>query len=515
MHPTGYSNDEHSVAEGSKVDSGSGATATGSAPGRDAHAASAGGQRRSAGPAQLERGSAPARLSERQLALATVLVGTGAVMSSLSNSSLNVAFPELTAAFGVAPATIAWVSLAYSLVTASMLTIFGRLADMRGRKGLYTLGVVLFVGGSALGGISRSVAALIAWRVVQGTGGALVSANSVAYLVEIYPPNRRGLVVGTWEACIAIGQGVGPVIGGLLLSWFGWRAIFFANLPLGLAMLAMIPRFMIEPRRARPHQTFDFLGAALFGTGSAALLYALTESYALGWDSPPVAGSLIVATACTILFVLVEQRVQQPMVDLRLFRSSTFSAGNAAKVFGYFPFAANGFLLPFYLERGLGLAPAATGALLTPLPAGMLLSSLIAGPLSDRVGTRLLAPAGLAMQALACLLLTQVTPEQGAAPALLAMGVAGLGIGTFIAPNDSSILSATPRERLGVANGIMGVSRTLGLLLGVSAAAGLLSARLVANGNAFLPSFHQVYWVVLAVTCLGVGLAAVRDRPAG
>src|SRR5688572_25050007 len=146
----------------------------------------------------------PERLSDRQLALATVLVGTGAVMSSLSGSSLNIAFPALTAAFGVAPATIAWVSLSYSLITASTLTIFGRLADMRGRKRLYALGVVLFLAGSALCGVSRDVTSLIVWRVVQGAGGALVSANSVAYLVEVYPSNRRGFVVGAWEACIAI-----------------------------------------------------------------------------------------------------------------------------------------------------------------------------------------------------------------------------------------------------------------------------------------------------------------------
>ncbi|HEX2034318.1 MAG TPA: DHA2 family efflux MFS transporter permease subunit, partial [Chloroflexota bacterium] len=451
-------------------------------------------------------------LSDRQLALATILVGTGAVMSSLSNSSLNVAFPELTATFGVAPATIAWVSLAYSLITASTLTIFGRVADMRGRKGLYALGVVLFLTGSALCGISRSVSALIAWRVVQGAGGALVLANSVAYLVEIYPPNRRGFVVGTWEACIAIGQGVGPVVGGLLLSLFGWPAIFYANLPLGLAMLVMIPRFMIEPPRVRSRQRFDFLGAALFGTGIAALMYAMTQSYALGWNSAPVVGSLLAAAVCAVLFVVTEQRVSQPMVDLGMFRSPTFSAGNLAKVFGYFPYAANGFLMPFYLERGLGLAPATIGASLTPLPIGMLASSLIAGTLSDRIGTRVLAPAGLAIQALACLWLTQVSPEQGAAPALLAMLLAGIGIGTFIAPNDSAILSATAPEKLGVANGIMGVARTLGLLLGVSAPAGLLSARLAASSNAFLPSFHQVYWMVFAVTCAGIWLAAVRDR---
>ena len=443
-----------------------------------------------------------------------MLVGTGAVLSSLSNSSLNVALPELTTAFGVAPSTIAWVSLSYSLITASTLTIFGRLADMRGRKRLYALGIVLFLAGSLLCGLSRGVVELIAWRVLQGIGGALISANSVAYLVEVYPPQRRGFVVGAWEAGIAVGMGIGPVVGGLLLARFGWPSIFLANVPLGLVMLAMVPRFMIEPARSRPRQTFDVAGAALFGVGIAALLYALTESYRLGWTSLPVAGNLVLAAVCGALFVRVERRIAQPMVDLGMFANPTFTAGNLAKVCGYFPFAANGFLLPFYLERGLGLSPATVGAFLTPLPIGMLVSSLVSGPLSDRVGTRLLAPAGLAIQTLACLLLAFASPERGAGQALGAMLLAGIGVGTFIAPNDSAILGATPPGKLGVANGIMGVSRTLGLLLGVSAAGTLLSARLVANGDAFLPSFQQVYWVVAAVAAVGIWLAAVRTRPA-
>ncbi|CAA9269681.1 MAG: Uncharacterized MFS-type transporter [uncultured Chloroflexi bacterium] len=455
--------------------------------------------------------SAP-RLSDRQLALATVLVGTGAVMSSLSGSSLNVALPQLAATFDVAPATIAWVSLGYSLITASTLTIFGRLADMRGRKRLYALGVLLFLVGSALGGTSSSVGALIAWRVLQGAGGALVSANSVAYLVEVYPPTRRGFVVGVWEASIAVGQGVGPVVGGFLIALYGWPAVFYANIPVGLAMLAMIPRFMIEPPRERSRQAFDFLGAGLFGAGIAALLYSLTESYRLGWTSPPVAGGLAAAAVCAVLFVVTERRVRQPMIDLGMFANLTFSAGNLAKVSGYLPFAANGFLLPFYLTQGLGLSPAAVGAFMTPLPIGMLVSSLVAGPLSDRVGTRLLGPAGLAIQALACLLMALVSPEHGPWPAAVAMLLAGVGIGTFIAPNDSAILSATPPGRLGVANGIMGLARTLGLLLGVSVGGTLLSARLLANDGDFLPSFRQVYWVITAVTAAGIWLAAVRDR---
>ena len=169
--------------------------------------------------------------------------------------------------------------------------------------------------------------------------------------------------------------------------------------------------------------------------------------------------------------------------------------------------------MPFYLTRALQLPPAALCAFMTPLPIGMLVSSLVAGPLSDRVGTRLLATAGLAIQALACVLMALASPEQGPWPAAVAMLLAGVGIGTFIAPNDSAILSATPPGRLGVANGIMGLSRTLGLLLGVSIGGTLLSARLVANGDDFLTSFRQVYWVIAAVTAAGIWLAAVRDRP--
>ena len=279
-------------------------------------------------------------------------------------------------------------------------------------------------------------------------------------------------------------------------------------------MLAMLPRFMVEPPRARSPQSFDFAGAALFGIGIAALLYAVTESYRLGWTSLPVAGSLVVSAVCTALFIAIERRIAQPMVDLRMFARPTFSAGNLAKVFGYFPFSANHFLLPFYLTRALDLPPAIAGAFLTPLPVGMFVSSLLAGPLSDRVGTRLLAPVGLAIQAIACLILAFASPEHGVLPVVIGPLLAGIGIGTFIAPNDSAILGATPPGRLGVAAGIMGVSRTLGLLLGTSAAATLLSARLVANADAFLPSFREVYLAITAITLAGIYFAAIRDRSA-
>jgi MFS family permease len=202
------------------------------------------------------------------------------------------------------------------------------------------------------------------------------------------------------------------------------------------------------------------------------------------------------------------------MVDLRLFRSRGFAAGNLAKVVAYLAFGAHTFLLPFYMYRALGLTPETLGWTLTPLPIGMLVASLTFGPLSDRIGTRLLAAAGLLVVACSAVLLAGVQPEQGLTPAVVSMALAGLGIGAFIAPNDSAILAVTPRGKVGVANGIMGVSRSLGLALGQSVAAGLLAAGLAAGGEpALVPSFHRVYLVVALLGLLGAGLASVRDTP--
>lgn len=445
---------------------------------------------------------------------ATAVVASGAVVTALHFSALNVANPAMMAAFAVPAATIAWVSLAFMLVSASLLTIFGRLADLRGRRNLYALGVATFVVGSVLCAASETFPMLLAARVVQGLGGALMAANSVAYLIDIYPPSRRGFVVGLWEACIATGSGFGPIIGGVVLEVAGWQGTFAMIAPLGLAMLVAVPFAMREPARAPVRPRFDVAGAALFGVGVAAFLFALTQAAVESWTSPVVLGSMVLAVACGVQFVRVERRVTDPMIDLGMFRSRTFTAGNVAKVAGYLPFSAHGFLLPFYLREALSLSPTSIGPILAAMPVGMFAASLVAGPLSDRIGTRLLAPAGLAVQAVGCVVLAMATPEHGWWAPVTGLLLGGVGIGAFIAPNDSAILAATPRDRIGVANGILGVSRTAGLLLGVALGGAGLSARVAVHGGDFLAGFHDVYWFVSVVAFAGVAIAMVRDRPA-
>ncbi|HLQ34270.1 MAG TPA: MFS transporter [Chloroflexota bacterium] len=446
----------------------------------------------------------------RAVTAAAVLLCAGAVNAALSNNVVTVAFPIFAEEFHTSPAVVVWIAIAFTLTNASLTTTFGRLSDMHGRRNFYSLGIAVFLTGSILCSTSGGIVQLIVFRVIQGVGSALVNANSMVYLVEIYPANRRGFVVGLWEACIGVGIAVGPILGGGLLSIFGWRSVFFVSIPVAVTILALVPRYMFEPNRPRHKQQFDFLGSGFFTAAVATLMFAITEGHDFGWSSPPVLGCFGFFVLCGAGFIYTELHTAQPMINLSMFRDWTFSAGNVAKIFAYLPFSAHSFLLPFYLEQAMGLTPATVGLSLTPLPVGMVATSLIAGPLSDRIGTRKLAPVGCAVQVVAAVLLTQVRPENGVGRLLLAQLLAGLGMGAFIAPNDSSILSATPHDRIGVANGIMAISRQLGIVSGYSVAGGLLAARLAANAGQFVPSFHQVYVVLAGIAFVGIFFAAAR-----
>ncbi len=444
----------------------------------------------------------------------TAVVANGALIITMTSSAVNPALPTLARVFGVDASAVAWVSLINTLVTVSTLATFGRLSDMTGKKSLYAVGIVVTVAGSVLCGLSASLGTLVATRALQAIGTTILSALSVAYLVAIYPTSRRGSVVGLWEVCISLGLGVGPVIGGLLLGSSGWQSVFYVAVPLGLVSLAAIPRFMIAPPRPASHQQFDLAGAALLTASIGALMYALTRGYQDGWGSPLILGCLAVSVLAAAAFLVVERRIEQPVVDLSMFRSVTFSAGNAAKVAGYAPLSATQLLTPFYLDQVLHLSPETLGLVLAAFPAGMLTGSALFGPLSDRIGTRILAPAGLLVSAGGLLLLVLIRAEQGTTPALFATFLVGLGVGGFIAPNDSSIMSAAPAEKMGVANGIMGVSRAFGLAIGGALGAGLLTAREAAHGGDFVAGFHDVFVVMAAVSLGGVWLAALRDPAA-
>ena len=459
----------------------------------------------------------------RWLVLGVVCLGT--FMGALDLSAVNATFPVLAAAFDTSVAVIGWVTLAHMITSTTCMTIAGRLADLVGRKRVYVAGLLVVLAGSLIAGTAQSLGWLIAARVLTGLGASMAVANSVALIGATFPADRRGTAIAMMETTVALALATGPIVGGLLADGLGWRAVFFMNWPPGLVAVALAILVLREPERPGPREGFDVLGAATFAGGMVGLLLGLTNGVSLGWGSPIVLAALGLGLALLVLFIRIERRVRHPMIALALFRHPVFAAANGAKVGCYLSLMAAMFLAPFYFQRALGLGPAQIGLAMLPFPIGLSLSSLIMGPLSDRVGWRAIAPAGMAVGAVGCLLLTRIGPEGGPAAAFAAFLVLILGLGSFISPNDSAIVGAAPRDKLGVAGGILAMTRSLGMILGIALAGTILAARqptYLAQGvdapAAFVAAFHDVFRLT-AGACILAALASLvggkrDDRPA-
>ncbi len=443
-------------------------------------------------PFRLPHPAIASRASWKWFVLGTVLLG--ATMSALDVSIVNVAMPTLTVEFGVSMSMIEWVALAYMLTLTIFLPLFGRLADVYGRSTLYNIGFVVFSIGSALCGIAGSAAFLILARVVQAVGAGLLQANSVALITHAFPATERGKAIGIQGAVQAISMAIGPFVGGALIAAVGWRAIFLVNIPIGavgtLAALFILPRNEPSERKER----IDWLGAALFASGLACVVLALNDGGKLGWTSRSVLGQLAVGFVLLAAMIATELRTEHPLVDLRLFRNGTFLIGNVTGLLSYFVLFAVMFLMPFYLQKVLGFGTELTGSLLMPIPLAMAAVAPFSGLLSDRYGSRIMTTSGMLVSALACMALLRLDAAAHVPLLLGGLVLLGVGMGLFTPPNNSAIMGAAPRDKLGVAGGVLNMMRSLGLILGVDVSGAIfttLEHRYLAQ-NGF-PGVRQVF----------------------
>jgi EmrB/QacA subfamily drug resistance transporter len=395
----------------------------------------------------------------------TVLIG--ATMSALDVSIVNIAMPTLKNDFNVSLATIEWVAIAYMLTLTIFLPLFGRLADMYGKSKLYNAGFVVFTIGSAFCGMSPSANFMIGSRTLQAIGAGLLQANSIAIITEAFPSNERGRAIGIQGAVQAIAMSVGPFVGGILIAAIGWRAIFYINVPIGilgtLAALLILPRDEMKKQKEK----MDYVGTFFFSTGLLFLVLAFNEVVKLGLTSLRIIFYFALSVALLGLFVITELKVKYPLVDLTMFKSFTFSAGNMTGMISYYVLFAIMFLIPFYLERVVGYSVALTGSLLVPIPLAMAVAAPWAGSVSDRRGPRLMTTAGMLLSALACFLLMLLgeSPHLAMLAGILIM--LGIGMGLFTPPNNSSVMGAAPKDKLSVAGGLLNMMRSLGLIFGV------------------------------------------------
>jgi EmrB/QacA subfamily drug resistance transporter len=442
-------------------------------------------------------------------------IGVGTYMSALDGSVVNITLPVIRTALHSEVATVEWAVTIYLLVVSGLLLSFGRLGDLRGHKRIYVTGFVIFVLGSALCGWAPTVVALIVFRAAQAVGAAMLFANSPAILTKNFPPTERGRALGLQATMTYLGLTTGPVLGGWLAGWLGWRSVFYINVPVGLLALALSLRFIPDDSGAQHAERFDIPGAVVFLGGLVILLLALNQGHAWGWASPAILGLLLGAGLLLAVFVLVERRTASPMLDLSLFRRWLFSAAAISAVMNYICLYSVTFLLPFYLIQGRGLPPGQAGLILMAQPLVMAIVAPLSGTLSDRIGSRVLSTLGMVILAVGLFLLARLNAISPLGQVVTSLAIAGLGTGIFISPNTSALLGAAPPGRQGIASGILATARNVGMVLGVGLAGAIFtSVATRGNGNASIFDATRASFLAASVFAVaGAVISATRGRP--
>jgi len=414
-----------------------------------------------------------------------IAVGMGIFLSTIDGSIVNVALPTLVETFNTSFATVQWVVLAYLLTISTLMLSIGRLADMIGKKSIYTTGFVIFTAGSVLCGLAPSVYWLIVCRIVQGFGGAMIIALGMAITIESFPPSERGKALGITGSLVSVGIFVGPVLGGLLIGSFGWRWIFYVNLPVGIVGTLMAIRYI--PKIKPPGgQRFDSWGGITLFISLLSLLLALTMGQQVGFSNSRVILLLLCSMTVLILFIGIERRVKEPMIDLQLFRNSLFSIGLTTGFITFITISGAVILMPFYLEYVLGYPPREVGLLLAVVPIAMAFVAPASGTLSDRFGTRLITVIGLGVLALGYYALSTLSQETTSAGFLIRFLPIGVGMGIFQSPNNSAIMGTASRRQLGIVSGTLAITRTLGQTTGIALIGALWASRVFFHAGAVL-----------------------------
>ncbi len=447
-----------------------------------------------------------------------VMVGVslGVLMYTIDSSIVNIALPTLIGDLRTDFATVQWVGLSYVLVVTSLVLGAARLGDICGKKPLYLGGLILFTASSLLCAWAPSIEILIGARALQGLGAVTISALGAAIIIEVFPTTERGRALGIIGAVVSLGIALGPSLGGVIIGIAGWRAIFWVNLPIGivasLVVNKYIPHTVTDPQERR----FDFWGAVAISLVLVCFSLGMTEGQRQGFTHSLPLGLLSISAIGLAGFIFLERRLAQPMLDLSLFRSQIFSL---SLLTGWLVFMALGgslFLIPFFLQLVLHYSIEKIGLLMAAIPVIGGLVSPLAGNLTDRFGTRSIMLIGLILMTIGCVAVSTLDAQMRDADYLLRVVPLGLGWGIFQSPNNSAILSAVPPQRLGIASGLLSLTRTLGqstglpLFAAIFTTSALASTKLqdvtLAPPGAIVAGFQRTFQVAGLMVAIAAGL---------
>jgi EmrB/QacA subfamily drug resistance transporter len=427
-----------------------------------------------------------------------------AFLTPFMGSAVNVALPRIGGEFRMNAITLGWVATSYILAAAIGLVPLGRLADMRGRKRVFGWGVVVFTLGSIASALAVSTTTLLVARVVQGLGGAMMFGTGTAILTSVFPPQERGRVLGINVATVYLGLSLGPTLGGVMTQALGWRSIFWACVPLGVAVVAVVVWKLKGEWFEAQGERFDIAGTVLYGVALFCLMYGFTLL-------PAVSGGLLVGVGLAGLagFVVLERRIKSPVLDISLFsRNQVFALSNISALVNYSATSAVGFLLSLYLQYARGLDARGAGLVLVAGPVVQAAISPLAGRLSDRVEPRIVASIGMGLTVVGLVSFTFLGSATPLGLIVAGQVLLGSGFGLFSSPNMNAIMGCVERRHYGIASGTVATMRMVGQMFSMGIAMLLLAlfvgrVQITPNQHAGLLVAMRVAFVVFAVLCLG------------
>ncbi len=439
--------------------------------------------------------------------LAIAVLGSGIVF--LDGTVVNVALPRIGEDLGAETSSLQWILSGYTLTLASLILLGGSLGDRYGRRRIFVIGIAWFTAASLLCAVAPSSEALIAARLLQGVGGALLTPGSLAMIESSFRPADRARAIGAWSGLGGVATAVGPLLGGWLVEAVSWRAIFLINVPVGAFVALMATRHIPETRDGDAPERLDGLGALLAAVGLGGVTYALIQAPG-GGASATIVIAAVAGLLSLVAFLVQERRSPHPMMPLGLFRSRQFSAANAVTFVVYAALSGVFFLLVAFLQIAAGYSPIAAGAASMPVTALMLLFSARSGALAQRIGPRIPLTLGPLVIAAGMLMMAQIDPEGSYVTSVLpSVLVFGAGLTLVVAPVTATVLAAADSRHSGIASGINNAVSRVGGLLAVAVLP--LIAGLTGNSfydpAAMTDGFHTAMYVAAALSALG-GLIA-------
>jgi EmrB/QacA subfamily drug resistance transporter len=412
----------------------------------------------------------------------------GSFIPPFMGSALNIALPSIGREFSMSAVSLGWLVTAYVMAASVFLVPFGRLSDIKGRKRIYLYGAAVFTVSSLLLGLGASAGFLIAFRAVQGFGGAMMLGTGMAMLISVFPPEERGKVLGFNVAAVYLGLSLGPTLGGILTQHFGWRSIFFVNVPVGLFIIVLILWKLKEEWAESGQEKFDAYGAAVYSAALLAMMYGFTHVTSLS------GGLLFAAGVCGLaVFVMRERKTVSGIINLDLFRNNTvFVFSNLATLINYSATSATSFLLSLYLQYIKGVPPQKAGLVLVIQPVIQAVFSPAAGRLSDSIEPRIVSSLGMGFTCAGLFQLAFLGAGSPFSYIIFVLCFMGVGFALFSSPNTNAIMGSVERKYYGIASGIVGTMRLTGNMMSMGVTM-LVFSFYIGKGQMITPDKYPLY----------------------